>query len=203
MFLSSLKKKNASMRGFSLVETAIVLGVVGVVTGGVVVAMSSARKAAISGQLQQQILVTVNNIRSYFAGRAMPTLAADITANYTQSVMRAAGVFSEDMCPANCVSGSITTVYNVYGGTVTFALPDDDANTLPDGNSVKLTLTGINRQGCIELGMKFGGRVNEIGLSGFKIGSNSTITTFAVPLSTLNTQCAASNTVVTYFKIRN
>lgn len=193
-------------RGYSLLEASIVLALVGTVTAAIWTAMDSTKKSAVADSLVQQTRLTVRNVRNYFSSRAMPTLAADITTNYTTAVLRAAGVFPENMCPANCVSGSVTTIYNAYGGTTTFALPDADADTLPDANQFSLTFNSVLKRGCVEMGQKMTTSSSTLGLVSFKIGANAAITSFPITPATLDTQCsglAAGNTLVLVFSIRN
>lgn len=187
-------------RGFSLLEAAIVLGVVGVITAGLMTLMSSTNSAANASRTIQQIDLTVKSVRNYFITRALPSTATDASTNYTSAVMRAAGVFPEDTCPANCVSGSVTNVFNAYNGTITFSLPT--TATIPDANRFKLVLTNIAKYGCVQLGLTFGNDAVNRGLYSFD-ANGTAYTTFPITLANLNTACssATANTVTLIFYI--
>lgn len=182
-------------KGFSLLELSIVLGVVGAVIAGVWSVAVSARQNAKATELQQQTLSLVDNIRNYYSVRALP--GAAIAAATLTATLRTAGIFPETMCPANCVSGAITTIYNGYGGTVTAAIP---AGTAPI-NLVDVTYTRLDEVGCIRLGSFLSARASEYGLVSYTV--DSALTTFPIPLTSLDAQCdATNNTVVASFSLR-
>ena len=56
-------------RGFSLVEAALVMGVVGLVMGGVWMTLSSVRNASMDRAFLQQTVTLAQNVRTYFATR--------------------------------------------------------------------------------------------------------------------------------------
>lgn len=189
--------KRHSHKGFSLLEMSIVLGIIAVVVGGIWAIASSTKSAVLATSLEQQTLRLVDNIRNYYVSRALPT--AQVVSATMTSTLRTAKVFPEDSCPANCVSGTITTIYNPYKGSTTVAVP----NLTSPINFVDIDQAAVPERGCIELGIKLSSRATEIGLESYKVGS-TTITTFPITLSTLDTACAATNNTLTIrFKIRN
>ncbi len=188
-------------KGFSLLEASIVLGIVGTVTAAIWQVMASSKQASMSATLYQQVQLSSRNIRDYFSGRALPSTVADMS-TYSNTKMREAGVFPEDMCPANCVSGSVTSIRHIYGGTTVFALPASGG--LPVPNQFSLTFDPIPKRGCAELAMKLSSRSSELGLVSFKINSETAITSFPISLTTADSDCEATdNELVLVFKIRN
>jgi type II secretory pathway pseudopilin PulG len=181
-------------RGFSLMEAAVVLGVVGLVIGGIWGVAASVRASMQSNQLHQQTLNLVSSIRDYYANRPLPAVAGAIT-----STLSGKGIFPEEMCPANCVSAaspSSPPPLNAYGGTTTVTIP----NPATYSNQFSVTYLSVDKKGCMELGMKLSARAPEIGLVSFAAGGG-TRTTFPIPLATLKGDCPGSN-ITLYFKIR-
>ncbi len=184
-------------------ESAVVLGVVGLVIGGIWGVASSVRASMQSNQLHQQTLNMLSSIRDYYANRPLPSSPA--TANIT-STLRTKGRFPEEMCPANCVASTgapSNTVYNAYGGTTSVYT----LNPATYPNQVYITYTSVDMKGCMELGMKLSARAPEVGLVSFRAGTASQRTTFPIPLTTLKSDCtpisgSSAASIGMYFKIR-
>lgn len=181
--------------GFSLLEAAVVLGVVGSVVAGIWAVSASTRASMQANALHQQTLSLVKNVRDYYAGRALPPAASagDITAT-----LRTGSILPEEMCPANCVDGTITNVYNSYGGVVEVRLNDatDPVTTF------NVIYTGVPEKGCIQLGMMLSARSSDVGLTSYDVAGPRT--TFPLSLSTLSADCASTGNIVDIiFRIRN
>lgn len=189
-------------KGFSLLEAAIVVGVVGLVIGGIWGVVSSVRASMQSNQLHQQTLNLVSSIRDYYANRPLPSVAGSIT-----DTLGMKGRFPEEMCPANCVSdlsnGLPRTIRNAYGGAATVVIPNP---AYP--NQFYINYTSVTQKGCMELGMKLSARAPEIGLVSLVLAvSGVARTTFPIPLATIKSDCTpagGSSTldIVEHFKIR-
>lgn len=196
------KIRRSGRSGFSLLELAIVLTLMAGLISGVWAVSTNARNANMARVLHQQVVITHQKVQAYFSNRPLPSTVADRVTNYTTATMRAAGVFSEDMCPANCIAGTITTIYNTYGGSTTFSLPGLGP---PTPNLYELTLQAVQQRGCVQLGMMLSAKSAELGLTKYRVG-NVGITSFPISLSTLDSQCSSStagNTIVITLKIRN
>lgn len=187
-------------RGFSLKELAIVLAVMGTLFGGLMRLMIDMRRSTQLNTAQQQVIQTMQGVRDYFVIRALPSTAADASTNYTHAILRAAGVFPEDTCPSNCVAGTITTVYNTYGGTITFSLPT--TSSIPNPNEAQITLSNITKNGCVNMGTKLTADAVPLGIISITAGS-TTITSFPASLDTMDTACTSStaNNFSVVFKI--
>ncbi len=184
--------------GFSLIEASIVLGVIGMALGSIWVVTSSVRQSAKATSLQQQINLTVQNIRTYYAGRALPTGAAgEITASTFTDTLRDRSVFPEDMCNAACVAGGDPV--NVYGGAVLVNI----VNTSPF-TTFNLNLDGVDKRGCIQAMMNLTARSAELGLTSIEANGGTARTSFPVGVSTAESDCSseADNELDLIFNIR-
>lgn len=185
-------------KGFSLLETVVVIGVVGLVIGGIWGVVSSVRGSMQANHLHQQTLNLVSSIRDYYANRPLPSVAGNMT-----DVFRRKGRFPEEMCPADCVSAASdqTVVRNAYGGVTTVSILDPA--TYP--NQFRINYASVDKKGCMELGMKLSAIAPEIWLVRF-VSLGATLTTFPVPIATLSSGCRVSSTgirsVALDFKIR-
>ena len=70
LFLSSgIKQRTSSRRGFSLLELAIVMGIMGLVLGTLWGAVSVVQDRVKRHQMQDQMLFMINNIRNFYAAK--------------------------------------------------------------------------------------------------------------------------------------
>ncbi len=190
----------AGQKGMSLVELSVVLGIVGVVMAGIWAVYGSSQESLKAGQLHQQTLAFVKQIRDYYSGRALPSVA--IASGTFTSTLRAGQIVPEDMCAADCVADSGATLRNAYGGTATANIPDPAS--VP--NTVEIVYTNIQQKGCMQLGMQLSARSDEVGLTSFKGNAHAARTTFPVSLAQAKADCdgaSGNNTVTLRFKIRN
>jgi prepilin-type N-terminal cleavage/methylation domain-containing protein len=188
---------NFSRRGFSLLEMAIVLGVVGVIIAGVWTLAATAREKSQLSQANQQINLLLRNTRDYYAARALPS-AAVVAATFT-GTLRSVSVFPETMCSPACVSGALT-VRHAFGAEATVAIPSLTAPI----NQIGVVLSALTKAQCVGLGSSLTTQSQALGLTQFKVGA-TTHTSFPVSPTTLNTTCASatSNSVELRFLIRS
>ncbi|HEU0117108.1 MAG TPA: type 4 pilus major pilin [Alphaproteobacteria bacterium] len=98
-----MKRNLTSQSGFSLLEMAIVLTVIGVVLGGIWVLAVYAWERTRQERVAEEITSTVRNTRAYYAGQA------SVSGSFTTlaATLGAANVFPGDMLRINsCTNGS-------------------------------------------------------------------------------------------------
>jgi len=177
--------------------------VAGSIIGGLWMVMASVRENSRATTLVQQTILTVKGVRDYYAGLALPTgVAGETTAATYTATLRAASVFPEDMCPANCVSGTVTNIYNVYGGTTLVNI----VNSSPYTN-FNIAHSSLSLRGCMQAIMNLGAKSSEMGLVSVTVNSGTTYSSFPVDPATVKTECTptAPATTVTLnlvFKVR-
>lgn len=197
-----------SRRGFSLMELSLTLGVVGSIIGGIFIVRQSTSDKAQAEILLQQTLRLVQTTRIYFAGRALPSTAGDVT-TYSSKNLRLAKVFPEDMCNSTCYTASTGSAKNTYGNPAYVSLPV--LGGVPVINQFKIGYgsqsdgePGAPKDACMFLAMRLSSRAVEVGAVSFEINGTA-ITTFPIGLSTAKTNCTSSksNVVTITFNIRN
>ena len=187
-------------RGFSLVEAALVMGVVGLVMGGVWMTLSSVRNASMDRAFLQQTVTLVQNVRTYFATRPLPSTGADLT-TYTDGALRAEKVFPEDTCSGDCIPNAAVSAKNVFGGDLTFSIPLNGA--LPSPNRFRITVASstISREHCLAWAIALSSQANTIGLVKMQAGLN--ISTFPINPATVSAAfCVGPANYYAEFKIR-
>ena len=206
--LRSLTRHHSSCRmgarrGVSLIEASVVLGVAGSIIGGLWMVMASVRENSRATTLVQQTILTVKGVRDYYAGLALPTgVAGETTAATYTATLRAASVFPEDMCPANCVSGTVTNIYNVYGGTTLVNI----VNSSPYTN-FNIAHSSLSLRCCMQAIMNLGAKSAEMGLVSVTVNSGTTYSAFPVDPDTVKSVCtpvdpATTVTLNLVFKVR-
>jgi len=190
------KTTKSTRRGFSLLELSIVLGVVGIALGGVWAAVASSRTNMMANQLEQQTSLFVSNVRSYYSGRALPTTAM-VAADFTP-LMAAANAYPGDMCNTTCATSTFAP-FNAFGGTANSSIPS--VGSAPYGE-FQIIYSRVPKKACISFGSSLSANAPDSGLTYFQVGSTTAVTSFPVTLPTLNTNCAASNSLTLRFRIR-
>ena len=181
---NSVKLKN--QRGFTLIEVAIVLTIVGLVIGGIWIAASTVSSNQKKSALAQDTLSIIQATRNVYAQSVPPATTA--TTVIVPALINAGAI------PSNLITG--TTLRNVFGGTTAVAT---------DGNSnFVITYTLIPEEACIEL---LSGRIassisaaNKIGLVGASASATPGTKQDYTPI-TADTACVAgTNTMSFAFK---
>ncbi|MGB4102272.1 MAG: type II secretion system protein [Alphaproteobacteria bacterium] len=165
-----------SRRGFSLLELAIVLGIMGLVGGGIWVAASTVYQNYRIGRGVEQVQQIVDNIRDRY--NALAQMPNENYTVFTQTMARA-DVFpgdtklSPDVLPtacATCYFANPWTAGNAAavcgGGAICVSAVDvfGPAAVQPRYNFA-VTLRGLPQGDCVVLATKFGALWDEIGLA--------------------------------------
>lgn len=166
------------LRGFTLTEAAIVLGIMGLILGAIWSAASAVYKNQHINTTSAQILQIVNGVRSLYSTRTI------VESSVTAAVLKSAGSVPSDM-ETNGIY-----VKNVWGGNVEifgndttyfsiryYGLPDDVCAKLLVG------LTGVNRYSGLIL-VDTGG------------GSSINSASFPVTVTTAVSMCSMTSNIV-------
>lgn len=188
-------------RGFSLIEAALVMGVVGLVMGGVWMTLSSVRNASMDRAFLQQTVTLAQNVRTYFATRPLPSTAADVT-TYSDFALRAAKVFPEDTCSGNCVLVASLLAKNVFGGNLTFSIPLNGALPSPNRFRISVSASTLSRDHCLAWAIALSSQAKTLGLVRMNLGLN--VATFPIkPATVVSAMCSPeSSYYYAEFKIR-
>lgn len=199
--MKHLKSRSA----FSLVEAAIVLAAIGLVLGSIWVIMESTRNNARAAMLQQQTTLIINNIRQYYAMRALPTgVTGETTAANFTCTLQNSGVFPEDTCNSTCAScsapASSPRPVNIYNGTILVNV----VNTSPY-ITVNINHAYIDTKGCTTLVTNLSTKAGLLGLNSVRVNSGTTRTSFPISPSTAASDCNAGtdNSIDLVFDIKH
>lgn len=199
--MSSLPLSSRRLRGFTLTEAAIVLGIVGLILSAIWVAAGSVYNNYRVGKTSEQLLTIVQSMRSMHASQSV--VDTGFTGVVGARLLAQAGGVPSDMIVYNADGTTVNTVRDVWGGTVSIdATPDN--NGLANG-AFAVTFLSVPQSACISLLTRNTGAGRDTGL----IGAGAAIATgtaFPVSVTTAAASCArttaAGNTLVFTFRLK-
>jgi len=133
-----MMKKLFNRAGFSLLETAMVLTVAGLVFGGIWVITSTISENTRQEKLMQQTSYIISHARAAFG---QSRTAPDTTGGAMTAAAIQAGIF-----PADMISTATAAPRNSYGGDVALS---HNVSSLPP--VLELSLGNISRPACVAL----------------------------------------------------
>lgn len=189
------------VRGFTLTEAAIVLGIVGLILSAIWVAAGSVYNNYRVGKSSEQLLTMVQSMRSVHSSH----LVVDTNFNGEQGavLLAEAGGVPTDMIEYKADGVSVNTVRDVWGGTVEVTHTDDN-NGLTDG-AFAIRFTKVPQAACMTLLTSNTGAGRDTGLIGAG-NSITTATSFPVSISDAKTNCPTTtgggNDVIFTFRLK-
>lgn len=97
LLLRPVRLSNSPRRGFTLVEIAIVLGIIGTIVAAIFAASAASNRGIKANKITDQLSVIVDNVRSYYASQGYPVPAA-CSSVFPGTVMSiSTGVFPPDV----------------------------------------------------------------------------------------------------------
>lgn len=173
------------LRGFTLTEAAIVLGIVGLILGAIWVAAAAVYNNLRVTTTSNQILQIVQSVRSMHATQTT------VDSGITGSLVAMAGGMPKDTLQ---VSGTNTPT-NVWGGAINVTAFTSSGGIADDAFTV--TYSSVPVSACIDLLVRNTGVNRDTGLIGAgSTASNST--TFPVTISTASGQCSGGTLAFTF-----
>ncbi len=184
MNVNRLCRASSSRHGFSLVEAAIVLGVVGLVIGGIWVGAGALSESYKVNKTAEGILSTSKNVQNLISARDSEAIGHVVS--ITQTLIDA-GAFPEDWVRGSVVEtplGNDMRVANAYIG-------------LP-GPRFSFYIDGVSRQHCIKLLVSLTAHPSSsissqrLGVGWLYVNSHFTTTSFPITLAVAETACDSS-----------
>jgi len=145
-------------RGFTLLEATLVLGILGIVVAGILIASGNAMAGQKRKHQAEQVITTLGNMRNYLKSIDLSTIPGGI--------LLPPDVIKLGLLPSDAVNG-VNTGRNAYGGNL---LPGFNASS----NQVIIGLEGIPSDACVDLLYNhFGGSSDVTQSGGSTTGSNT------------------------------
>jgi prepilin-type N-terminal cleavage/methylation domain-containing protein len=137
-------KRKRGLHGFSLVELAIVMGIIGVIIGGIWVAAGASRQTQREVQSVQALQLTVDAVRAGYGGFA--SINGGVEAAVPYLGVGAAGVVGVGAMPATLMRSTQSTCHGVQ--STYFDTPWGDTNTVDNCGSFRVCAWGGTNTAC-------------------------------------------------------
>ncbi len=197
--MSFQQPSTRAVRGFTLTEAAIVLGIVGLILSAIWVAAGSVYNNYRSGKTQDQLLTMVQAMRSLHASQTKVDGTAFSGTDGSKNLALAGGVPS-DMIQYT-TAGVPEKVLNVWGGAVSIDAEPDE-NTNPD-QAFQITYENVPYSTCITLLTSMTGSGRDSGLIKAKGIAGSDEVTFPILPNQIVKDCGTvSGTISFTFRLR-
>ena len=186
------------LRGFTLTEAAIVLGIVGLILGAIWVAAASVYCNLHVSRANEQVLTIVQSVRSMHATQQSIGGADgdDLTLNMIKG-----GAFPKDMIVG---TGAGRTASNPWNGLVTMTQDTSLNGTL--GDAFALTYAGLPEAACIDLAVRLTGPARDGGLIGAAVAADNSLSqplTVSTAATNICTATGSTNVLTLTFKIKS
>lgn len=202
----------AAKRGFSLIEMAIVLGVLGIVLAGLWGLVSVAREHIKREDAFEQISIVVQNTRDFFKGRArVATPAGARTAAALTSYLIEQNVLLPEQIRDRSVGTGNFVADHPWGsaGASGAALPNGglliSSDAVDHSGAYQVELRGLKLGSCVALVSRFSGASAPAGLLKIKINANAERDP-PVTAEIAGTECVAptgqGNTILLTYRLR-
>lgn len=198
----SFKRRGFIVRaGFSLMELAIVMGIVGVIMSSIWAVTANVLENTKRETTFQQIVETVKGVRSVLLGSGglSPTIS---DANLTKQLILQGAIPPELVPDRTAASPVAQNLWNRQGGTNgSYFVGADPSTPL----RFRIALLNLPYGPCIALATRVSGDGGPSGLYGVRIDGGAIITNLPVSVGTAQTSCQKTSTgslLTFYFALR-
>jgi len=175
-------KKIRKTHGFNLIESAIVLGIIGLIIGGIWLAGATVSEQRIISNLSSATLQTVQNVRNTLKGQTLPH-----SFTWLHEML-----INGKMLPANWTSTESQVIYSENGSWTNLGIEYDPTEYAPSGGyGLVVAFTDkLTDSQCIKLVSSITSRFTDRSdLMTVAIGSSTYLRSFPVDTATITSQC--------------
>jgi len=211
-FAHRIPSCNRRRKGYTLVETMIVMGIVASVVGGLFWLATVSHRHRLYNQASDELAVILDNARNYYTLGGFPSPTLGTCFNASSSFLRpltgwtATQITTAGLFPSQMVTKIGTNIYIAHALSSRPLSAHTVQTDLCGTNPVLLGIrfTGIGKEQCINTVIRTAARAGGTNLA--RIDVNGTSAAMGnngdVSLSTATTRCGAtSNTIAWYYRL--